>query len=30
MVDKKSGGDYFHAAAALSKITDQNAGCNPG
>jgi hypothetical protein len=29
MVDKKGGGDYFHAAAALSKISDQNGGCNP-
>ena len=26
MVDKKGGGDYFHAAAALSKISDQNGG----
>jgi hypothetical protein len=27
--DKKGGGDYFHAAAQLSKISDQNGGCNP-
>jgi hypothetical protein len=26
MVDKKGGGDYFHAAAALSKLSDQNGG----
>jgi hypothetical protein len=29
LVDKKGGGDYFHAAAALSKIADENGGCNP-
>ncbi len=29
LVDTKGGGDYFHAAAALSKISDQNGGCNP-
>jgi len=26
MVDLKGGGDYFHAGAALSKISDQNGG----
>jgi hypothetical protein len=30
LVDKKGGSDYFHAAAALSKVSDQNGGCNPG
>jgi len=29
LVDKKGGGDYFHAAAQLSKISDENGGCNP-
>ena len=29
LVDNKGGGDYFHAGAALSKISDQNGGCNP-
>ncbi len=26
---KQGGGDYFHAAAELSKISDENGGCNP-
>jgi hypothetical protein len=29
LVDKQGGGDYFHAAALLSKISDENGGCNP-
>ena len=29
LVDKQGGGDYFPAAAELSKISDQNGGCNP-
>ena len=29
LVDKQGGGDYFHAGAALSKIADENGGCNP-
>jgi len=29
LVDPKGGGDYFHAADALSKISDENGGCNP-
>jgi hypothetical protein len=29
LVDNKGGGDYFHAAARLSRISDQNGGCNP-
>ncbi|MFZ0745402.1 MAG: TonB-dependent receptor [Terracidiphilus sp.] len=29
LVDKQGGGDYFHAAAELSKISDENGGCNP-
>jgi hypothetical protein len=29
LVDPKGGGDYFHAGAELSKISDQNGGCNP-
>ena len=27
--DPKGGGDYFHAAAQLSRISDQNGGCSP-
>jgi Carboxypeptidase regulatory-like domain/TonB dependent receptor-like, beta-barrel len=29
LVDTKGGGDYFHAGAQLSKISDENGGCNP-
>jgi hypothetical protein len=29
LVDPMGGGDYFTAGAALSKISDQNGGCNP-
>ncbi len=29
LVDPAGGGDYFHAGALLSKISDQNGGCNP-
>ena len=29
LVDSKGGGDYFTAASQLSKISDQNGGCNP-
>ncbi len=29
LVDSQGGGDYFTAAAQLSKISDQNGGCNP-
>jgi len=29
LVDPAGGGDYFTAGAALSKISDQNGGCNP-
>jgi hypothetical protein len=29
LVDKKGGGDYFHAGAELSKISDEYGGCNP-
>ena len=29
LVDPKGGGDYFTAGAALSKISDENGGCNP-
>ncbi len=29
LADPKGGGDYFTAAAQLSKISDQNGGCNP-
>jgi hypothetical protein len=29
LVDKQGGGDYFGAAAKLSRISDQNGGCNP-
>jgi hypothetical protein len=29
LVDNQGGGDYFTAAAQMSKISDQNGGCNP-
>jgi hypothetical protein len=29
LVDSKGGGDYFTAGKAMSKISDQNGGCNP-
>jgi hypothetical protein len=29
LVDPSGGGDYFTAGAALSKIVDENGGCNP-
>lgn len=29
LVDKQGGGDYFTAASQLSKISDENGGCNP-
>lgn len=29
LMDKQGGGDYFHAAAQLSHISDEYGGCNP-